>query len=240
MSEYRILVTTSDKYIKAVLPFAWLLKKYWPNHPDVVVGGFAEPDFDMPEGFSFLSIGKMEDYPIERWSDAIRKFFELVDDEVFIFMLEDMWVISQVKDNIVKMAYDYMVQFEYVARFDLTGDRLHAGGARFYGKLDGVDLVWSDPEGQYHLSTMPAFWRKKHLLSVLIPNETPWQLELDGTPRLGAMKDHVIVVGTNAWPIKNTLAFRSGNTMNLLIDEIEPEDFQEMLSLGLLDEWMPE
>lgn len=240
MKKYRILVSTSDKYIKAVLPFAWLLKKYWPDHPDVVVGGFSEPNFDMPKGFSFISIGEMKDYPIDRWSDAIFKFFSMVEDEVIIFMLEDMWITKPVKQTIVNMAYDYMKQFKYVARLDLTGDRLHNGGAKFYGKLGNVDLIWSDPDGQYHLSTMPAFWRKEHLMSVMIPNETPWQLELDGTPRLGALKDHVIVLGTNAWPIKNTLAFRGGDTVDLLTDELEPEDFDEMLSLGLLDEWMSE
>lgn len=238
MKEYRILVPTSDKYIKSILPFAWLLKKYWKDHPDVIVGGFAEPDFDLPEGFSFISLGDMKDYPIEHWSDAIKKFFNSVNDEVFIWMLEDMWIVRPVKDTVVKMAYDYMIQFEYVARLDLTGDRLYAGGAHFYGKLDSVDLIWSDPEGQYHLSTMPALWRKKHLLDAIIPNETPWQLELAGTPRLGAMSNSVIVLGTNAWPIKNTLAFRGGDTKELLTDEIDQEDIEEMTALGILDEWI--
>lgn len=231
---YRILMTTADKYIHSIKPMAFLMKKYWPNHPDVVVGGFSEPGFDMPDGFSFYSIGQMEDYPMERWSDALMKFLRDVPDEVFIYMLDDMWPIRRVYDEAVDMCYDYMKQFEYVARLDLTGDRLHAGDASFYGMLGHIKLIFSNPDGQYHLSTMPAFWRKKHLMKALVPNETPWQVELQGTPRLGRLKDSVIVLGTDVWPIRNTLAFRGGNPGHLLLDEIDPADIDEMKKENLI------
>ena len=229
--EYKILLTTSDKYIHAVRPFAWLLKKYWPGHPDVIVGGFSPPSFELPPGFSFISLGDQENYPLSKWSNAFKNLIDRAGEEVFIFMLEDMWIIEPVNARVIDMAYDYMRQFEYVARLDLTGDRLNAGGSRMYGKLGGVDLVWSSPESQYHMSTMPAFWRAEHLLKVLKMNETPWQLELDGTPRLRAMHESVIVLGTNAWPIKNTLAFRSGDPANLLLDEVDKDDVKELRRL---------
>lgn len=229
--EYKILVTTCNKYIHAVKPFAWLMKKYWPNHPDVIVGGFAQPEFEMPPGFSFVSLGDQESYPLSKWSNALKNLIDRADEDVFIFMLEDMWVIEPVKVDVVNMAYDYMRQFNYVARLDLTGDRLHAGDAKMYGKLGNIDLIWSSPDSPYHMSTMPAFWRREHLLSVLKMGETPWQLELDGTPRLGAMQGSVIVLGTDAWPIKNTLAFRSGDPTNLLLDEVDMEDIREMRRL---------
>jgi len=178
----------------------------------------------------------MEDYPIQRWSDALIKLLNEIPDEVFILTLEDMWITSPVHDRVVQMCYDYMQQFRYVARLDLTGDRLWANGGdvSLYGKLGHVDLVWSDPTSQYHLSTMPAFWRKEHLLRVLISNETPWQVELQGTPRLASLHREVIVLGTNAWPIKNTLAFRGGDTQNLLLDELDPDDVAAISEAGLL------
>jgi len=231
---YRIYCLTSDKYIQAVRPLAWMMKKYWPDHPEVVVGGFTPPNFDMPDNFTFHSIGKFSDYPVERWSDALIKMMKDVGDDVFMLMLEDMWPIRRVHSGVVQMCCDYMHQFEYVARLDLTGDRLHAAGARFYGKLGDAELIWSDPDSQYHLSMMPAFWRKEHLLAALVPNETPWQVELNGTPRLRAMKDRTIVLGTNVWPYKNTLAFRSGDPNNLVCDDVAVEDIKELKELGLL------
>jgi hypothetical protein len=234
MPNYKILVLTSDNYSWAILPYAWLLKKYWPDHPEVIVGGFTPPNFTIPPGFSFLSLGAQRDYPIDKWSNAFYKLINEANQEVFIFMLEDMWIIQDVNVHVVNMAYDYMEQFGYVARLDLTGDRLHATGASLYGKLGNYDLIWSSPDSPYHMSTMPAFWRAEHLRKVLIPNETPWDLEIKGTPRLASHGRDLVVVGTNAWPIKNTLAFRGGDVSKLLLDEVDENDVREMNKLGLL------
>lgn len=236
MSDYKILVLTSDNYTWAIRPYAWLLKKYWPHHPSVIVGGFAHPKFELPYNFTFVSLGDQSDYPINKWSDAFYKFITVAKQEVFLFMLEDMWIINHVNTHVVNMAYDYMKQFEYVARLDLTGDRLNAGGASFYGEMGHVNLIWSDPKSPYHMSTMPAFWRTSHLRKVLIPGETPWDLEIHGTPRLAAHNSTTIVLGTNAWPIRNTLAFRGGDSSTLLLDEIDPDDVDSMRHLGLFKE----
>ena len=236
MPEYKILVLTSDNYIWAVRPYAWLLKKYWPDHPHVIVGGFKHPRFELPPNFSFVSLGSQKDYPINKWSDAFYKLINKADEEVFIFMLEDMWVIQDVNTAVVDMAYDYMQQFRYVARLDLTGDRLHAGGAHFYGNMGHVELIWSNPDSPYHMSTMPAFWRASHLRKVLIPGETPWDLEISGTPRLAAHSNSMIVLGTNAWPLRNTLAFRGGDVSRLILDEVKEEDVADMNTLGLFKE----
>lgn len=233
----RLHVITSDNYVHAIKPFAWLLRKYWPDHPEVVVGGYSIPPFEMPDKFSFVSIGRFEDYPLEEWSDGLIKFLELVDDEIVCLFLEDMWIIEEVNVSAAMMAYDYMKQFEYVARLDLTGDRFYANGGNVetYGSLGPYRLIWSDPDSQYHLSTMPAFWRKKHLLRALKPGETPWQTELQGTPRLAKLRNEMIVLGTSAMPIKVTLAFRGGDTSKLLLSEIAPEDVEELRFWGLLE-----
>lgn len=233
----RIHILTSDHYIHAIRPFAFLLKRYWPDHPEVVVGGFSLPPFEMPDGFVFHSIGRFEEYPVDKWSDGAIKFLQDIPDEIVCLFLEDMWLIKPVDVAVVKMAYDYMEQFNYVARLDLTSDRLLANGGNvsMYGELGHVNLVWSDPDSQYHLSLMPAFWRKKHLLKVLIPGETPWQVELQGTPRLSRLRDEMIVLGTDAVPVTVTLAFRGGDTSKLLLDEVNPQDVQDMRDLGLLE-----
>jgi hypothetical protein len=44
-----------------------------------------------------------------------------------------------------------------------------------------------------------------------------------------------LVLGTEAWPLRNTLAFRGGETGTLLLDEIDPDDVKMMRAHGLLD-----
>ena len=232
-----IFVLTSDKYLAALRPFAYLLNKYWQPNPTVIVGGFTPPEFALPINFKFHSIGKFEDYPVDRWSNSVIRFLLEQPHDIYVFMLEDYWVTHPVNDSVVQVAVDYMRQFEYVARFDLTGDRLHSGFAKDYGKAGEVDLIVSDPESQYHCSLMAGVWRRSHMLKILVESETPWQTELNGTPRLRALKDNLIVLGTKQWPVHHTLAMRKGSHEDLHLKEIAKEDVEEMRRLGYLAPW---
>lgn len=232
-----VYVMTSDKYIQAIRPFAWLFQKYWSPDQPVTVVGFTPPGFELPPNFDFLSLGDFSDYPVNRWSDALIKLLSLIPDDPFVLLLEDYWLIKPVHTGAVQMLYDYCRQFGYVYRLDLTGDRLHAAGAKFYGSCGDIDLVWSDPESQYHMSLMTAIWNPRNLRDVLILGETPWQVELEGTPRLRALGDRALVLGTTMWPVKHTLAFRGGDSQKLLLDDVAPEDIAELTKLGYLKPW---
>jgi len=232
-----IYVLTSDKYLPALRGYAYLLNRYWKPNPQVVVGGFTPPDFQLPRNFSFHSIGKYEDYPVARWSNALIRLLLEMPHDVFVLMLEDYWLTGPVDGEAVQVCADYMKQFEYVARFDLTGDRLHSGFAKDYGMAGNVPLIISDPDSPYHFSYMTALWRRQHLLKILIENETPWESELNGTPRLRLLKDYVIVLGTKTPPVKHTLALRGGDHGKLLTDELRPDDVAEMDKLGMLHYW---
>ena len=233
----RVYCLTSDKYIQAIRPYAWLFRKYWSETQPVTVVGFTPPDFDLPSNFDFLSLGDFADYPINRWSDALLKLLHIIPDEPFVLMFEDYWPTRPVYVEAVRMLYDYCRQFQYVARMDLTADRQFAAGAALYNQCGHLDLLWSDPESQYHMSLMTGIWNPRHLKRALIPGETPWQVELDGTPRLRAMKDEMIVLGTKVCPIKHTLAFRGGDSQKLLLDELSPGDVAALTELGYLAPW---
>jgi hypothetical protein len=152
-------------------------------------------------------------------------------------MLEDYWLTGPVKTQDVQVLTDYMGQFEYVARLDLTGDRLHSGFAKEYGQAGDVKLLVSDPDSQYHCSLMTALWRRERLLSILVAGESPWQIELEGTVRLRNLRNYCIVLGTADPPLNHVLAFRSGDPSKLLLDGLNPDDVAEMTKLGLLRPW---
>ncbi|RPJ40029.1 MAG: hypothetical protein EHM35_00030 [Planctomycetaceae bacterium] len=234
--KYRVLLTTCDRYLPALKPMAWLMDKYWQPAPDVLVAGFTPPDFDLPANWTFQSIGPQGDYPFGRWSDALIRLLHLVPDDVFLLMLEDMWPVRQVDADALNILYDYMLQFQYVAKMDVCADRLYAMGMTDYGRVGRLDLIQSMPGSPYHLSLMPGFWRKKHLLDVLIPNESPHQVEIIGTPRL-SFKQDVIVLGTRSWPLRVTLALRGGDVSKLLLGEVDAEDQRAMRELGYFKPW---
>lgn len=237
----RVIVTTSDKYLHILKPFSYLFNRYWGHDQQVLIGGFTPPDFQLPGNFSFHSIGKFEDYPIGKWSNGLIDLLDSVDDEAFILMLDDYLLKRPVDVLGVKMAYNYARQFGYVLRFDLTWDRLFSYGARYpdevpdYGHLGHLDLVYSEPTREYHMSLMPAVWRRDNLLKVLQPDWSPWDVELEGTSHL--QKHHaadMLVLGTRQAPIRIGLGLRGGNPGKLDLDAMRAEDVLAMKELGIL------
>lgn len=241
----RILILTSDKYLPALRVYAFLFNRYWDPAQPVTVAGFTPPDFELPPNFTFQSLGRFSDYPVNRWSDGLIKALNHIPDEQVIVGLEDYWLTSPVDVEAVQMAYDYCWQFGYVARFDLTADRANAGGARFYATIQRpsggeIRIIQSNPDEGYHLSLMQGVWNKAHLLRVLRPGETPQEVELWGTPRLRTLAHETIVLGyEKEWqPVRYTLALRAQTGPGtLLLDDVPEADREELRTLGYLKHW---
>jgi hypothetical protein len=242
----RFICMTSDKYIQAVKPYLWLMRKYWKEETvDVLVAGFSKPDFKMglgrPEGnvkAKFHSIGDFDKYPLDKWSNSLIDLLKQIDDELVVIMLEDYWVIREINVPAVVHATSYMKKYPRTIKFDLAADRLFAGGAiKNFRHHRWLDIVKSNPESHYHMSLMTGMWRRELLLKVLRPNWSPWDVELAGTTVLAKDFPEYEVVGSAQWPVKHTLAFRSGDQTKLLLEEVQQEDKYTLSQLGFLKPW---
>lgn len=243
MPKYRVLIPTCDHYLAVLRPLAHLYNKYWLPNPEVIIGGFKEPDFDLPPNFTFISLGDMKDYPLDKWSDQLIKLVESVEDETFILSMDDMLPVGPVDAEAVQILFDYMVQFQYVARMDLTSDRQFAWGSEDYGVVSRLHLVKSHPDSQYTVSMMPCAWNRRHFFNIMESGKNPWQVELQLSPKMGkVMKDYgTLVLGTKDLPVKVTLAMRGGDAGKLACKipfELGEEDREEMKELGLLEPWL--
>ncbi len=233
-----IYVTTSDRYLPALLPFAHQLNKYWTPNPPVFVGGFTPPDFALPDNFKFITIGPPEKYPFEKWTNALRKMLNSLSDDLFILMLEDYWVTGPCDVDAIQAVGELCNVDKQIIRMDLTLDRARSGKEyqRHYGNLGPLELVQSRPDSPYHMSLMTAIWRKQHLLRVLRNDWSPWEVELSGTPELSKHPE-LKVIGTTSRLVPHTLAFRSGESSNLIVDDLSRGDVEELRELGLLAHW---
>lgn len=231
-------VMTSNSYMKIIPAFLHQWEKYWGTDTRVIVCGFSAPEFDLPDFATFYSIGPQEAYPFNRWSDSlIRVLNAFPKEEVFGLFLEDYLLVQPVRRDIVNRAVDYMEQYRHVLKFDLCHDRKFAAGATEYGTLGDVGLVKSDPNSQYHASLWPGLWRRSLMLKhLLVPGESPHEIELVGTPRLARLGDEITVVGTTAepMPLKIILGFRSQNPNAYMLDGLSAEDLAELREKGLI------
>lgn len=240
----KVFVLTSDNYLNALRPYAYLFNKYWHerHEQEVMICGFSRPDFELPPNFTFFSIGKQEDYPIDKWSNAlIRVMHHFPNEDVFCLMLEDYWITEPVWTDEVYMLERYMKQFRYTLKMDLITDRRYSGGIEDYGLCGHIPLVKSAFNSAYHMSLMCGLWNRDRMLDILIPDESPWDVEVRGTPRLAERQDELLVLGTKSWtdndrtcPVQHTLAHRRGDPSELLLDDIHPDDLRALKELSFL------
>jgi hypothetical protein len=176
----------------------------WSDRQQVIVGGFAHPDFALPPNFRFYQIDKI-DYPPERWSNGIIKMLAAFPDEYIILMLEDYWLRRKVDVRGVAACYQYIKDHPRVLRIDLTDDRQYAGGMYDIDTFDCYDIIETPPSTPYQFSTQAGLWRKSLLLDLLLPNKTAWETEIHTAPP-GSMR----VLGTRQKPVAYANAILKG------------------------------
>lgn len=216
----QIIIMTSNKGERSLPGFYHQWAKYFtPAYPYTgLVCGFDEPyDIRTPKEFKFYSIGKQEDYPADKWSDAFIRVLDNVADDVFMLLLDDYWLLRKTDTTGLRMMYDYMYQFENVIKFDVTTERLFAeGGGKYlfgyntYNTLGHLDLIKSNHGSPYHMSLWGGLWRRDLLQRFIVPGETAQQIELNGTHRLAQVGDELLVLGSRQAPMRHGNIIQGG------------------------------
>jgi len=201
------------------------------------IAGFTAPPFPLLDGFTFHSIGAMEDYPVNKWSDALIKVLHETPDEQVLLMLEDAWVTRPVNVGLVAKLADYAAQHPEVTRIDLTTDRLYNSTARGYATLQWIDLIVTPPPSEYLMSLCAGIWNKAQLLKYLQPGWTPWDFEIAGSRIAGDAG--ALVLGTRQLPMRHLFAMRANGVMDLKMKwgvpghPLSDEDIEEIKG------WLP-
>lgn len=241
----QIIVMTSDKSQDAMLPgFAHLFNKYWYKYQPVTVCGFTKPNLTLPKNFAYVSLGNFSDYPAQRWSNALLQVLDRVAEEHFILMLDDYWLFRHVDIPGVGILYDYMRQFRYVLKTDLCLDRMGADWGRYiqgfntYGVAGHLDLIHSPAGSNYQMSLWGGMWNRDLMRQFIVPYETAQQIELNGTHRVNAAGNNVVVLGTRQAPVIHGNMLQSGRPGEIVKEiggwRLQPHDEEELKSRGML------
>jgi hypothetical protein len=205
----RILVYTCQDYAWCLKPLLYLLDVYWSREQPIVIGG-CKP-FDMPDNVTWLDV---ESRVAERWSDGLIECLHQMDDDVFVWMLEDYWLCRTTDCTAISSLAEYMRGHPDVLKIDLTADRAYSGAAVDIDPWGRCDLIETSWDMSYQWSTQAAIWDRKHLLNHLHPEMSPWDFELrDAKPR------ELRVLGTRQWPLR----YVNGVGMGLEKDEYRTE-----------------
>jgi hypothetical protein len=164
-----ILVVSCDKYSDLWLPFFKLFWKFWPDCPFDVYLLSNKISVNIPRVQSLL-VG--QDIS---WSDNLHKALsQLKKDYIFLF-LDDLFLYDTVKTSEVLKIFDWAI------KSNINYLRMNPSP-----KPDKPcnELVGYVSKGTiYRTSTVLSLWRKNVLLDLLIPGESAWDFEINGSIR---------------------------------------------------------
>jgi hypothetical protein len=173
---------TSNAYVHALCGFAYCWEKYWPGQPVTIVRYDVRPPALGPL-FTNVAIGRQADYA---WSDGVIEWLtRICKDDVFVLVLEDYWLCRVPNIGCIEVAYNSVLNGNAV-KWDLSGDR-----ARYpHIRCDEYDasIIQSTDTARFQASLQAAVWRRGFFLEALMPGETPWQFERNGTRRIIAWR----------------------------------------------------
>tara|TARA_R110002051_G_scaffold325622_1_gene429464 strand:- start:7726 stop:8415 length:690 start_codon:yes stop_codon:yes gene_type:complete len=201
-----IYISTSDKYVSLLKPFAYLFNKFWSKDQKVVILGYTKPDFKLPKNFEFVSMGISRNDPKE-WSTDLRKYFESINDEWFIYGTEDMFLVYPVNFKSLDKLKKYMKSG--TGRISITNDACRKKCSTLEDNV--IELSQT---ADYRISCIYSIWNREYMLKYLLPERTPWEFEIQGS--IETRNDGYKILGLNSdFPIHLSLAIRRGNFSEL-------------------------
>jgi len=230
------MMMTSDKGNWLIGGFIYQWQKYCGL--PMTIFGFSPPPCELPEHFTFHSLGKFEDYPADKWSNALLEAFDTFEDEQVSIFLEDYYLVRQVPLRIFDFATTFLRMQPDALRFDLTSDRLYCGNIKDVGYFETYDLIEAR-DSKYQISLQAGVWNKSKLKEIVEPDMSPWDIELQGTTKLIKERKNLRVYGTRQWPVRYQVMVRAGQleldgSWMLPARQLSPRDLRELQTYGLL------
>jgi tRNA(Arg) A34 adenosine deaminase TadA len=226
-----IYVITNDKHLWLLQGFAYLFNTYWSNKQPVTIVGFNPPEFELPKNFKFHSLGT-QNKPAKEWSNKLLSLIDMIDDTHFILFLEDFWLIDKADVDCIKVLIEWMKQHPDALRMDLWRERAAKKQAKDFERVYDYQIIETPPKTKYQMSLQANIWNKDLLREIIIPNESPWQVEIVGSQRFSKRSD-LRVFGTRNSPLKYEPVYQKGK---FNIGAIPNEHKVHMIKNGFLND----
>ena len=208
----RVIVTTSDGRKDILRGFAARFNRYWDAEQRVDVLGF-EPVSGLPDNFRFHSLGRQSDFG-KIWTDPLIPWFDALEDEPFVLMLDDYWITDYVNGVRVAMLYN-MVYSTMADKADLTQDRFnHPHKDTGFG-----NVLVSTQTARYRTSLQAAIWRTGYFRRYLAPGRSIWAFECKGYRE--AFNDGATILGTVDGVVKYENVTVNGEAVGQLKEQRE-------------------
>ena len=230
----KIFISTCNTHLHLVPIFCHLFNKFWSSDQEVTILGYNHPEtykgIKLPLNFKFDQLNGGDQGTSQDFSDHMRRYFSQVDDDHFIWGVEDTFIKSPVDFKVLN-AFKEICNSpcgSKVGRIDLT-EGMSYRPTSLWKSVDDVNVLINPQDADSRVTMQISIWNKEYLLSYLKPNRNPWQFEEmanreafnDGWDILGTHRDDRLAV------VKNEGVFRK-NINHLHLQGMDAETLKEI------------
>lgn len=166
-----IIINSCDKYADIWPVFFTLFWKYWPDCPYQVYLGTNTKTWN-DKRVKVIQVG-----PDISWADTTIKMVEIIPTPYLLFFLDDFLIWEKVDTPVIVSLVEKM------KRLNVDYLRLRNWPPTHLGVKGYPDIVQISPGASYRCALEIAFWRRDVFLDLLVPGETPWEMEKIGSNR---------------------------------------------------------
>ena len=195
----KVLVATSNNYSFLIEPYYTLFNKYFPGQEIVFLGFDKRPHCELPENCSFVSLGNQSDFG-KLWTDPLIPYIDSLEDEYFIFTVEDVMLLDHVDIKKFKILEDE-IKNNRASKATLDSHlNKHTDPLHYIGSWDDV---WNDDKpnlrvlhqgAPYRTSLHPSIWKKEYFQKYLRPGLSAWEFELSEINNKEARQDGAKII----------------------------------------------
>jgi len=207
MNNLNVYIPTCDSHLFAIEGFAYFFNKYWGDDFNVKVLGFSKPDFNLPSNFEFISLGNQQIGGAKGWSNYLIDFFESIDDEHFIFGIDDFYMARpfdrELYETLLKETVD-----EKVGRIDLQPSIQHGRNPEdvsVYKEFHDFKILELRQKSVtsfiYRITGQFSIWNRKYFLKNLQRDWSPHDWEIIGG-KLAEDDGYKILGSADKWCVK--------------------------------------
>lgn len=195
MSNYTVLVNSSDGYEDCWGPFFQLFARYWPTREAPVMLNTERADWRSPD-VDLECTRSAADKPSGwkgSWSECLDTALSRITTPLVLYLQEDYFFQAPVAADMIDEIARKMIDVPAVRHVGLT----HFGAHGPF--LDTPDpRLWEiSKSSRYRLSTQAGLWRVETLRSYLEKDENGWMFEIFGTLRARHRSDLFLTVNRN-------------------------------------------
>jgi FkbM family methyltransferase len=230
----KIYLSTCNSHMHLVERWQYLFNKFWGDHlQEVVLIGYDHPKFQLDSNIRFVSLGQQTGGP-EKWGVDLRRFFEQLEEEYFIYWLEDQILVDYAAPSLLEECMDYCLRDDKFGRFGLSAG-ISKRRNEVVEERSNYRLIKLHQKAEYRISVQPSVWSKQYFLKYLKYGCTPWEYEVCGS-RSAKSDGYTIYSTSKRFVIEHVQSVTRGDMTRINLGKMYPETQKELIDKGLITE----